>query len=271
MHFIKELIENIDEQDPLKKLKHIHRHFVRYSKGEFAGPALSARFSAKNITIKAGFEYEDVLLLVAGNSLNDDEFKVTGALIGARDFTDKMGEIGLDWVSKKSTGKTKNYKCVIKPADNKLVTRKTLIDLVETLSANVYILLTFKAAGNTITLTTKKNPPRPKQSGGKGVKDTAKEAAALLSFSSLKVPNTEKVKNLLLDSVFFDFKDEIPAKAKKIEVFNKYSIKELIFPSKEILKKSSTLYRVMTLRKGELIRECKIDDNEFSNDYNMTI
>ena len=40
MHFLKKLIESPILKDPAIKHRSIHRHFYRYSKGKFLGPAL---------------------------------------------------------------------------------------------------------------------------------------------------------------------------------------------------------------------------------------
>ena len=44
MHFLSELIESPNLDDPAKKHMSIHRHFYRYSKGDFIGPALKHFF-----------------------------------------------------------------------------------------------------------------------------------------------------------------------------------------------------------------------------------
>jgi len=51
-HFIKKLIQTPFLEDPAKNHKDIHRHYYRYSKGDFIGPALKKaerRFADKGL------------------------------------------------------------------------------------------------------------------------------------------------------------------------------------------------------------------------------
>ncbi|GAG82342.1 unnamed protein product [marine sediment metagenome] len=50
MHFLKKIIESPNLEDPAKQHIDVHRHFYRYSKGEFLGPAL--KISKSNTRIE---------------------------------------------------------------------------------------------------------------------------------------------------------------------------------------------------------------------------
>ena len=49
MHYLSELIETPSLEDPAKNHMNIHRHFYRYSKGDFIGPALKITKSKARI------------------------------------------------------------------------------------------------------------------------------------------------------------------------------------------------------------------------------
>ena len=62
MHFLKQLIETPILKDPSKNHMNIHRHFYRYSKGDFLGPAMKITQTKTKITLKGSHEYEDLIL-----------------------------------------------------------------------------------------------------------------------------------------------------------------------------------------------------------------
>ena len=52
IHFIKKLIQSPILEDPAKNHKDIHRHYYRYSKGDFIGPALKINQTKAKINLK---------------------------------------------------------------------------------------------------------------------------------------------------------------------------------------------------------------------------
>jgi hypothetical protein len=272
MHFIKDLLGKPMDSDPIKNIPQVHRHFMRYSKGEFEGPSMVIKISKTNITVNGSFEFEDLCAWIAGKCMPDSikPFNITGSLISGNDFSNNIQKLGIDWKVKKSTGQTKNFKTVLKPADKAAISKDQLVKLIENLNSDCYILLNFKAGEPTnFTLTTAKNPPRPKTKGGTE-EEEAKEQAARIKFTSLKIPFSEDNLKLLINEAVPDYKDEISSKVKVIEVTNSYTIQELILPPKEKVTESSQ-YRTLTLRKGILKRKIVIDGKKFSKDIPFKI
>ena len=62
MHFLSEVIKTPKLKDPFNNHKNIHRHFYRYSRGDFLGPALKITKTNARITLKSTHEYEDLIL-----------------------------------------------------------------------------------------------------------------------------------------------------------------------------------------------------------------
>jgi len=276
MHFITELVNNPIPNDPIKECPHVHRHFTRYSKGYFDGPAMKIRVTKSSITINGSFEFEDFLLEIASKTINQlgytEEFIVNGSIIAPGDFTPHLQKIGLNWTAVKSKGQTKNYKCVIKPAEKKMIDGTKLAKLTETLTKIAYVLFTFKAGpSGQVSMKTAKNPPRPKQSNGKANSEEKDQLAARLKFATLKIPYSQEILDYIISEIFKDFKDEIPSSFKNIIIKNHYEITDLILPDRSKVKNSS-LIRKLTLRKGILTRQCLIDSKiSYSNVVEFTI
>ena len=119
MHFLTELVKTPELKDPFKKYLKIHRHFYRYSKGEFIGPALKITQTSTRITLKGSHEYEDLIQEIVANTIASDNFEIKGTLISGKDISDTIMNFGFDWNLKKSSGDTKNYKTTILSKTNK--------------------------------------------------------------------------------------------------------------------------------------------------------
>lgn len=276
MHFITELIDNPEPDDPVKEFPHVHRHFMRYSKGFFNGPAIKARITKSTISFSSSFEYEDLLLDIAIKTLEmlgiDDDFIVSGNIIASGDFTSYLQEIGLDWKSVKSKGQTTNFKCVLKPAEKRTINVTTLKKIVDKLTRISYVLFSFKAGSSgEVTMKTAKNPPRPKQSKKSSDSDEADDISARLKFCSLKVPNKPEILDYFISLAAKDFKEDLPSPIKSMIITNNYEITDLILPDRNKVK-SSALIRKLTLRKGVMIRSCDVNSKEkFSNKIKFRI
>ncbi|MHA2390955.1 MAG: hypothetical protein ACXAEX_03225, partial [Promethearchaeota archaeon] len=78
MHYLKKLIQSPNLKDPAKQHLDIHRHFYRYSKGEFLGPAIKITKTKTRITLKSTHEYEDLILEIVANTIPDEEVEIKG-------------------------------------------------------------------------------------------------------------------------------------------------------------------------------------------------
>ena len=80
MHFLSKLIETPNLDNPAKNHMSIHRHFIRYSKGDFIGPALKISKTSGKITLKGTHEYEDLILELVVKSLSKTQadFEIKG-------------------------------------------------------------------------------------------------------------------------------------------------------------------------------------------------
>ena len=137
-HFLKKLIQSSILEDPAKNNKDIHRHFYRYSKGDFIGPALKINKTKSRINLKGTHEYEDLIQEIVVTTVPDnDKIEFKANLITGSDISETINILGFEWDLKKSTGKTKNYKADITDnADN-----HALLKTINTFRENSYFLL----------------------------------------------------------------------------------------------------------------------------------
>ena len=142
MHFLKELIKNPKLEDPPKNNMKIHRHFYRYSKGDFIGPAIKISVSSSKITLKGSHEYEDLIIELDLNSIanNKQLLDIKGTLFSGIDINKTLMEYGLNWDVQQSKGQTKNYKVAI----IEKIDKKTLLKLLDVLRENSYFLISFE-------------------------------------------------------------------------------------------------------------------------------
>ncbi|MFW9897777.1 MAG: hypothetical protein ACFFDO_00770 [Candidatus Thorarchaeota archaeon] len=258
MHFLKKLIESPILKDPAKKHKSIHRHFYRYSKGKFLGPALKLIKTNAGITLKGSFEYEDLIQEITATTISDEEVEIKGVLITGSDISKTIINLGLDWIFKKSTGKTTNYKIEI----NDKINKNHLLEIIEKLRDTSYLLLSFNL-NPTCNVTTKNRIPQPSKK-----KIEEDDINKRVQFCSGVIKNTEKNIKLIQDFALGDFKSDLPKKWKNITIMNNYEITEIIIP-KGI--QNSSLLRIMAERKGKIIRTLDVDGESIEKQYSIVV
>ncbi len=246
MHFLKKLTESPILEDPAQQHLDIHRHFYRYSKGEFIGPALKLTKSKARITLKGSHEYEDLILEVVANTISEDDVDIKGTLISGSDISDLITNLGFDWNLKKSTGKTKNYKANILSKTNKGI----LLESIEAFRKTSYYLISLNL-NPTCKVTTKKNIPQPSK---KKVEED--DISKRIGFCTGIITNNEKNLSMVKKLSLYDFLSEIPEIWKSIIIKNNYKITEIILPDHI---DNWGLKRILAIRKGKLFRSINID------------
>ena len=258
MHFLKKIIESPVLKDPTKHHIDVHRHFYRYSKGEFIGPALKITKTNTRITLKGTHEYEDLILEAVVNSLSEEEVQIKGILISGNDISDLITNLGFDWTLKKSTGQAKNYKAKILSITDK----KTLLESIEAFRKTSYYLISFNVSP-TCKVTTKTSIPQPSKK-----KIEEDDVSKRIQFCTGVLNNTEHNLRTLLDLVIPDFKAELPEKWKNITITNNYKITDIKLPE-DI--DNWGLKRILAIRKGKLIRSLEIDQEIIEKQYNFVV
>jgi len=260
MHFIKKIIETPVLEDPVKNFMSVHRHFYRYSRGDFIGPALKISRTSNKITLKGTHEYEDLILEIVSTAIsNEDEiFEIKGNLISGSNISDKISELGFNWQLKKSTGQTKNYKAEIMDHADK----KRLLRAVEIFREDSYLLLSFNRGPNS-KITTKKKIPQPSKKKI-GEDDVNKR----VQFCTGYINNTDQTIKTLIDLALSDFRSDLPSKWKTIIILNNYKITDIELPKETY---DSRLLRIMAIRKGKLFRSIEVDNNFIEKQYSFVV
>ena len=258
MHFLKIIIKTPQLEDPANKFFEVHRHFYRYSKGVFIGPALIISQTKAKLTLKGSHEYEDLIQEVACKAANDSEFNVTGVLETGKDLSKEISNLGLEWKLKKGSGQKKIYKSDILDT----IDKNTFLEAIELFRKTSYLLLSFNN-GPANKITTKKRIPQPSK---KKVEDD--EISKRVQFCVGNIANSNNNMKLIIESALSDFASELPETWKKITVTNNYKISGIEVPKDE---KNSMLMRIKAIRKGKMIRSLEIDGELIEKQYNIVV
>ncbi len=258
MHYLSELIETPSLKDPAKNHMNIHRHFYRYSKGDFIGPALKIKKTKARITLRGSHEYEDLIQEIVVKTITADQIDVDGVLITGSNISDDLQALGLDWKLKKSTGKTKNYKAEISDK----ITTDTFLKTIEKFRINSYLLLSFNI-NPSCNVSTKKRIPQPSKK-----KVDEDDSNKRVQFCTGVIDNTEQNLELIIDSALKDFKSDLPNQFKKIVLLNNYKIEEIILP-KDV--DNSIMLRIMAIRKGKMVRSLEVDETIIEKQYKIVV
>ncbi len=260
MHFLSELVKKPILEDPFEQHLNIHRHFYRYSKGVFIGPALKITKTKAKFTLKGAHEYEDLILEAVTKTISNSQenFEIKGKLIASSDIANNISEIGLNWVLKKSTGKTKNYKAEIVDQINKGL----LLKAIGVFRESSYLLLSYNRNA-TCKVTTKKNIPQPSK---KKVEDD--DVSKRIQFCVGMLNNTDANLEMLLDLAAPDFKSELPNNWKSLTILNNYTIKQIEIPTNV---KDTRMLRIMAIRKGKMTRSVEIDGDLIEKQYSIVV
>jgi hypothetical protein len=260
MHFIKELIETPELKNPAKNHMNIHRHFYRYSKGDFIGPAIKISKTSSKITLKGSHEYEDVIAELVLKTIKDKEklIEIEGKLISGGDISKRLNEHGLSWDMQKSTGKTKNYKADITDK----ITVEKLIDVIELIRESSYLLLSFQF-NPLYKLKTKKKIPQPSKK-----KVDEDDVNKRIGFCTGYIENTEENLKRVIENLIPDFVEDLPKKWRSIIVLNNYKITDIELPTDV---KDSRLLRILAVRKGKMTRSIEVDSEIIEKQYSIVV
>jgi hypothetical protein len=260
MHFLKRIIETPILEDPTQNYMEVHRHFYRYSKGEFIGPALKITQSKAKITLKGSHEYEDLIQELVIGSITDQlqQFEIKGTLITGSDLSNLIASLGFNWNLKRSTGQTQNYKATILDKSN----RDQLLRAIDILRTNSYLLISSNINANS-KITTKKSIPQPSK---KKIEDD--DINQRIQFCTGYLVNNKSNLKILIEETLPDFKSEIPDNWKSIIILNNYKITDIILPKNM---QDSRLLRIMAIRKGKLMRTLEIDNDIIEKQYSIVV
>ena len=243
MHFITKIVNGQHDES-------LHRHFVKYGKGEFDGPVISIDNKRKNISMSCTFGYEDLLLGAFATFLQEAEYKVSGVILTHKDETEHLSKFEIPSMRYKAP----LYKVKV----NTQLTKQQIKELITPLIYNDYLFLTIKALDKKVkdNFKCKTTFPKPKE----------QEEGTLpkLDFAKTVIQNTEGTIEWIVTRAVPEI--EADTKFKKIIVQNKFIINELRLPE-DSEKYSATELRRLAVRVGKVIRKIAIDGKEIVKEY----
>lgn len=259
MHFLEKLINNPKLENPAKEHMDVHRHFYRYSRGEFIGPAFYIWRTSTRLRLKGSYEYEDLLQEAVAKTLPEgEEVEIEGSVYAAKDLNSLIENLGFSWDMQESSGKAKHYKAKFNDKANK----QEILDLIRTLRGKSYFLMSFEA-DKLCKVDTNKRLPQPSKK-----KPADDDINKRLRFCKGVIDNTAKNVEMVTEMVIPDIKDDLPEDWSKIILKNTYEINKIKIPKDA---ESSRMMRVMAIREGELIREADIDGEVIQKKYKMVV
>jgi len=225
MSFIKKIFDGETDEN-------IHKQFVRFGKGNFSGRAVAVfRKTPGKVKIGGSFEYaNDFASLAAKFGCG----KASGKVLSKEDISSIMSKNSI-------SGNSETKKGGLFHENNINEQNMSSEQLKELLENSYFCMLDIQGGG--FELKTKKNLPKPGKSGDSKIDD---------KFCQLEI--AEKYWNDVKSSFFWDFPE-----CKKGKVSHEYVITELIMPKGE---NDFERIRLLTKRKGKIIRKIEADGNE---------
>jgi len=216
MNFIKMIFEgNTDE--------HVHKKFVRYSKGEFHKEPFEIKVGSK-IQVRAGAEYLDAIFAYISQLVSDD-VSVNGVIISKKDIKGELADLDIE--PDKISGKKYTIK--------KDFSAEKFREFIE--KFNEYSLLLNINSGD-YSVSTKKSIPKP----GKNV-----EGFVRAKFQGKDLEFLQK-------EFLFDFQGKF-----KHAIINHTYVIDNIKVDENLVKEDPVKARIEAVRCGKIIREMQID------------
>jgi len=232
MNFIKKIFD--EESDDS-----VHKHFIKFGKGEYRGKFVLNLRKTKKIKIKTSFEFANDLVRFC-SKLGD--CKVSGIVLSKKDISNFLSEKNIEGDSEKKKGGL-FYKNDI--LDQKL-SKEQLADLEK---ESYFTLLDLEA--EEFQLKIKKKLPKPGKSEKK-IDD---------KFCQLEID--DKFYSKIKEDFFWDIPE-----SKKVKISHTLDIKEIIYPKDE---DDYAKIREMAKRKGKIIRKIIINDEEILSEKDFEV
>ncbi|MBI2668969.1 hypothetical protein HYX14_03945 [Candidatus Woesearchaeota archaeon] len=231
-------IKNIADK---KITEEVHHAFVRYSLGEFVKEPFIIKKSKKDISIKAGFEYLNLLHAFLGGQITGD-VELEGVIETVRDLSLLLSKLSIQFEEEKRFGK-KGKKYVLPPQAVSASVYKKLVDEAK----GEYLLFNISAAGARLKVKSKTTP---------------KLGSATNDFVQVKLPPA------LFPAFRQDYLFDIDVDFTQAIIEQTYFINDIGI-DKKLLEKDADAARRKALRQGEIRRKITVDGKLFK-EYKIT-
>jgi hypothetical protein len=250
MHFLSKILrDRVDES--------VHRAFLRYGKGEYAGPAAEVTVtSAGKVKVRSTYLYQDLVASAFLKLVPVDTVSVSGIILGYELLDEELSALGIDAEPFKKKPRTLLFQSKITGE----YPVKQVTSLYDDISENAFVFCNLTTNQNWLHKSKKKIPSAQKES-------PIKEQ---LKFSSTRIPaGTDFIANLLQE-LTPDFLNDIPSNFSSLLIENMYEIQDLVFPPDKD-KLPSKEIRLKTKRSGILHRKVIVDGSEFTSQNTLMV
>ncbi len=250
MHFISKILrDTIDDS--------VHRAFLRYGKGEYAGPAAQVAITRTGkVKVRSTYLYQDLVASVFLKLMPIDTISISGVVLGYALLDEELSVLGIDAEPFKKKPRTQLYQSKI---TGEYSVNKVAL-LYDDIGENAYIFCNLTANQGWVHKSKTKIPSAQKEA----------LIEERIKFSSTNIPAGTEFVTLLLQELTPDFLNDIPSKFTSLRIENTYQIQDLVFPSNKD-KLTSKEIRLKTKRSGILHRKLIVDDSEFINKHIMMV
>lgn len=226
MNFIKKVFDENIDEE-------VHLQFQKFSRGEFRNKAIiEAKNSKGKYTIKTSAEFANELVSEVAKKVGERRIKVSGAIISTNDLTGKF-----EFKEKKQFQGVKRYIIDKEMSGNKII--ELLKEFPKT-----FFALSFEIDDTKLKI----KPKAPKS--GKPGKGGDKPKA---DFCTLKTTEKEIGESFVFEKPNFE----------KAEIVHTFFINDIIMPKDET---DFSKIREMAKRKGKIVREAIIDEQEMKSE-----
>ncbi|MBT3395443.1 hypothetical protein HOA59_00990 [archaeon] len=234
MNFIKKIFEDkVDEK--------VHNQFTKFGPGTFNNKAmLDIRVMAKAIKIKTTPEFTNELVEFLANTIKD-KVHVKGIIFGTKNLTDECPIVFEE---------IKNAMGTKKHIVNTELSKEQILEVCENFPFNS-INLSFETEYGKLKI--KEKAPK----AGKAGKGDKKPVVNYCVFTTKD--------QSILENYAFDIKEPF----KKAFITHTLVIDELIVP--EEYNDDFSKARIMAKRKGKIIRNLEVDEEEFQNEHDFEV
>ena len=232
--YINKIINNILDED-------VHKHLVKYSKGEFPGPDLLVKKKGSKFTICADYEYASFLEFLFISEIGCESFNLKGKIYTVKDISHELGELSVS--SMKASPPL--YYAAVSGSFN----REILLKILEREAVTI-ILLNIKPEGGFYSnIKTGSRIPKPK----------IERSETPPSFITMRLDTSElRDQSFNILNVLIPDLPEDKHGCESVKVETSFTINELIFPpNKDKIPRSQLRY--MVKRKGCLTRRITAD------------
>ncbi|MHA2601594.1 MAG: hypothetical protein AM324_005615 [Candidatus Thorarchaeota archaeon SMTZ1-83] len=240
-----------------------HAKLVKYGIGTHPGPRAKVKLSKNSITFKADLDYEKLFIRAYLKGAPEGAHKVRGVIRTYADRSEEFSSLMMPLIWKRSKGKTAS---IFNAKVDDPVPLDDIKAVVDTDDPTTFFLLSLSPRDGTKPwkVTTKTSFPKsgPKEDDDEG---TQKDP----TFTKGSLGNTAEVFDYTMQELLPDLKDKVGPKTKNILIQNTIVVEDIVPPDDPGLSFSEK--RKLAKKRGRIVRNVTIDDNEYDGEYEFLV